>query len=332
MKNNTELPPKPIVLTFDDGFLDNWVYAYPILKKYGMKGVIFVNPDFVDLTNEARPNLEDVWHGRIREWDLEYWGYLSCEEMRRMERYGTMEIQSHAMTHTWYFKDNNIVDFHHPGDEYYWLYWNEYPQKKAKWLTEYKEDEVPFGTPVYSYGKALITRRYFDDAGLRNRLVEYVAEHGGRDFFNAPDWRKILHEIADNYRSRHRLEDSYEAEEEYIERVKSEIFDSKRKIEENLDKAIEFICWPGGGCNEITLQLAADAGYLASTKGTVKNTWGAEPSRIHRVSSLLGNQFSGGCIGLCLFAIQVEAYRGPKLYDFLIQFARKISNVYLRNK
>lgn len=324
MKSNTALPSKPVVLTFDDGFLDNWFYAYPILKKYGMKGVIFVNPDFVDSTTKAIPNLEDVWRGRKRESDLEYWGYLSWEEMRRMEHDGTMEIQSHAMTHTWYFKDDRILDFHHPGDEYYWLYWNEFPQKKAKWLTEYKEDEVPFGTPVYSYGKALITRRYFDDAELRNQLVEYVAEHGGREFFNAPEWRNTLHEIADNYKFRHPLNDRYETEEEYIERVKFEIFESKRKIEENLDKTVEFICWPGGGCNEITQQLAVDVRYLASTKGTVKNAWGAEPSRIHRVSSSLGNQLSVGYIGLCLFAIQVEIYRGPKLCDVFIQFARRL--------
>ena len=44
---NNKISENPIVLTFDDGYLDNWVYAYPILKKYEMKGTIFVNPDFV---------------------------------------------------------------------------------------------------------------------------------------------------------------------------------------------------------------------------------------------------------------------------------------------
>ncbi len=32
------VPRKSIVITFDDGYLDNWVYAHPILQKYGMRG------------------------------------------------------------------------------------------------------------------------------------------------------------------------------------------------------------------------------------------------------------------------------------------------------
>ena len=29
------VPRKSVLLTFDDGYLDNWVYAYPLLKKHG---------------------------------------------------------------------------------------------------------------------------------------------------------------------------------------------------------------------------------------------------------------------------------------------------------
>ena len=39
------LPPKPIIITFDDGFASNYHYAFPILKKYGMTATIFVTPD-----------------------------------------------------------------------------------------------------------------------------------------------------------------------------------------------------------------------------------------------------------------------------------------------
>src|SRR5437867_12744919 len=39
------LPAKPIILTFDDGFMSNYLYAFPILKKYGMKATIFVTLD-----------------------------------------------------------------------------------------------------------------------------------------------------------------------------------------------------------------------------------------------------------------------------------------------
>ncbi|MRT32352.1 hypothetical protein FGX01_00105, partial [Xylella fastidiosa subsp. multiplex] len=36
------VPHKSIVITFDDGYLDNWVYAHPILQKYHMHAVVFI--------------------------------------------------------------------------------------------------------------------------------------------------------------------------------------------------------------------------------------------------------------------------------------------------
>jgi peptidoglycan/xylan/chitin deacetylase (PgdA/CDA1 family) len=38
----TPLPEKPIILTFDDGYIDNYTNAFPILQKYGMIGTFFV--------------------------------------------------------------------------------------------------------------------------------------------------------------------------------------------------------------------------------------------------------------------------------------------------
>ena len=43
------------VITFDDGYLDNFVYAFPVLEKYGMKALIFMVTDWADgAQNEGR--------------------------------------------------------------------------------------------------------------------------------------------------------------------------------------------------------------------------------------------------------------------------------------
>lgn len=42
VEQGAELPEKPIVITFDDGYLSNMTYGLPILEKYGMNATIFV--------------------------------------------------------------------------------------------------------------------------------------------------------------------------------------------------------------------------------------------------------------------------------------------------
>lgn len=76
MSNGTPLPPNPILITFDDGYEDNYLNAYPILKKYGFTGTIFVITDFIG----KQP------------------GYLTWEQIKEMKANG-MDFQSHTVTH-----------------------------------------------------------------------------------------------------------------------------------------------------------------------------------------------------------------------------------------
>ena len=47
-----ELPAKPVILSFDDGYEDNYTSAFPLLQKYNMVGHFFIISDFV---NQERP-------------------------------------------------------------------------------------------------------------------------------------------------------------------------------------------------------------------------------------------------------------------------------------
>lgn len=37
-----ELPKRPLLITFDDGYADNWEYAFPLLKQYNMTAVFYI--------------------------------------------------------------------------------------------------------------------------------------------------------------------------------------------------------------------------------------------------------------------------------------------------
>jgi peptidoglycan/xylan/chitin deacetylase (PgdA/CDA1 family) len=49
----THLPPKPVLITFDDGYRDNYTIMYPILLKHGLKANIFLVPAFLQTTPDG---------------------------------------------------------------------------------------------------------------------------------------------------------------------------------------------------------------------------------------------------------------------------------------
>lgn len=81
--NDGELPTKPVMLTFDDGYYNNYIYATPILKNYDMKGVISVVGEFTEAST------------RIPENNVQY-SYVTWEQIKNMNDSGIYEIQNHT--------------------------------------------------------------------------------------------------------------------------------------------------------------------------------------------------------------------------------------------
>ncbi len=77
------LPQKPVVLTFDDGYYNNYVYVYPLMKQYGMKCVLSV---FGRPTDELAPG----------EHQSPNYSHVSWEQISEMSRSGLVEIANHS--------------------------------------------------------------------------------------------------------------------------------------------------------------------------------------------------------------------------------------------
>ncbi|MDP4091153.1 MAG: polysaccharide deacetylase family protein [Bacillota bacterium] len=76
--NGTMSPPnKPVVITLDDGYEDNYTSAFPVLKEFNFKAAIFIITDNID-TNGA---------------------FLTSEQLKEMSQNG-IAIESHTLIHS----------------------------------------------------------------------------------------------------------------------------------------------------------------------------------------------------------------------------------------
>lgn len=280
------LPRRSVFLTFDDGYVDNWTYVAPLLERYGFKGTVFVNPDFVDHRDIVRPTLQDVWSGKIAEDDLETRGFMSWPELKHLAKKGPLSVQSHSMTHTWYPTSAKIVDFHHPNDGYYWLDWNAQPEMKPFYLLNPQKSEVPYGMPVYEHEKALVATRYFPNPEEENVLADFVKQNGGTAFFDTPDWRKKLFGKVEDIRREGLHLGRSESPDERKERYGFELARAREILEQRLGGKVDFLCWPGGGYNVLSQAMALDIYTVVTLSSrdvsTIRNRKGDNPKLMKR--------------------------------------------------
>ncbi len=72
----TPAPAKPVVLTFDDGYVDFYLNAFPILKRYNFHSVSFIIIDSVG-----------------------YGYYMSWDQIKEIQSTGLVTFEAHTLSH-----------------------------------------------------------------------------------------------------------------------------------------------------------------------------------------------------------------------------------------
>jgi len=76
IREHKKIPPRTVSITFDDGYQDNYTYAFPVLKKYGIPATIFLIYDEVGRSANDR---------------------LSWEMIKEMQSSGLITFGSHTL-------------------------------------------------------------------------------------------------------------------------------------------------------------------------------------------------------------------------------------------
>ncbi len=253
---------RPLLITFDDGFLDNYVHAWPLLKKHGHKAIIFAVTGLIEF-GEPRPTMEDVWNGTISRDDIprvdtpiykDSLGYdcrkdnfMNWKEIRLMEESGIIDVQAHSHLHASVFVSNNYDGFYAPG-------------VRSRTFDRIL-GEIPWGMPRFEEGPALQNRAFIPSDEfielLRNELPEDKAACDA--YFRDPDkvlqLEKAMHSMPIAKWGR------TEEADEFRKRIREELTLCRDTLAQNTGRVPVAMCWPWGKYSADAHRIGRELGF-----------------------------------------------------------------------
>lgn len=263
-------PERAVVLTFDDGRGSVRGVGLPLMRRHGLKGIVFVIPGrTVARPGRLPPTLDDLAADRdrgaeLREREEGDQAFLSWEEIDDLARSGLFDFASHSLSHARVHTAPLVDTFLHPGLR------RGYGPLDAPWVHDGGRDlfagEVPLGTPLLrSESRLSDATRFYEDPATRGACVALVAEEGGERFFEHPDWERRLWRVLAGRPLRGRLE----TPDERASAIRRELAEARRVLEERLGRPAPDLCYPWHVAGALARQAAREAGYRSAYCGKV---------------------------------------------------------------
>lgn len=279
-------PEKAVVLTFDDGRASLWSVGAPLLKYFGMRGIVFLVPGRT--RNDGKgATLQDVRDGRTtaaellaRERGAD--GFLTWEEIEALTRDGVYDFESHSMFHARVATAPEVVGFLAPHQQH------GYAAMDVPWIVGPEGDrlahEAGLGTPILrSQPRLAEAWRFCEESGYGDACRDLVAREGGARFFDRRGWQAHLRAVLGDGPVPGRLETDAEREAA----IARELADSRRMIEERTGRRVVHLCYPWHASSPAAVAAARSAGYRTAFSGKVPGVPitppGGDPLSIARV-------------------------------------------------
>jgi len=273
------LPRKSVVLTFDDGLSSLWTVAFPLLERYRMQATAFVIPGLVRDRSATTPTLRDVWAGTATVADLRRDeeatdALASWTELAAMQASGVIDVQSHTMYHARTFCGRALRDFVNPDTPTDFYRNVALPITAVDGSYRYDRPKV-LGQPLYSMQPFTAGHlRYVDDVALRDTCQDFVARHGGAEFFRDRRWRNVLARLVREHRRNGARSAHFESRAECIDALTEELAGSRSLIESRLGNRVRHLCLPWYTGSEQTVSVSRGTGYRT-------NLWGASARHLN---------------------------------------------------
>ncbi|MBC7450343.1 MAG: polysaccharide deacetylase family protein [Cytophagales bacterium] len=274
-KSGKRLPRKTVIITFDDGYYDNFSIVYPMMKEFNIKATFFINTLFIKDTADRSVMVikhsdsvnADLAASFFKGEDCRSDQYMTWAEMKEMNQSSLADFQCHSHKHGMVFSDFVIRDVI-TKEEFSSGLWHVFNGKPK------------IGYPVFRMrGETSARRHTVSTSFLEEFQTFYAKELSGvkkRErvrLSNAYMMQQNKHEIT-------RVED----EKEYIERIQQELTVNKDLIIKNLKIPVNAYAWPYGHKNQQAIPSLKKIGFqyfLTCKKGT--NTRSFNTDFIYRI-------------------------------------------------